>query len=53
MASGQFSDATISIRITSVACSGSEPALLDCSFSTDSQSSCDAVEDSEIVCQGS
>ena len=52
MASGQFSNAAISVLVTSVACNGLEPALLNCSFSTDSQQPCDAVEDSEIVCQG-
>ena len=48
----QFSNAGISIVLNSVDCSGSEPTLLDCPTTSDSQLACGALEDAAIVCQG-
>ena len=50
--SGLYSDPEVSPLVTNVECSGEESGLLDCNYTTDSQSSCSQTEDAGVVCQG-
>lgn len=39
------------LAITNISCIGSEESLLQCSFSLQSISSCDAQSDASVICQ--